>query len=146
MHYRQQIREKVATLVTGLTTTGSRVHQTRVYPLETLPALSVYTAEEEVQEDFEEMGEHTVVDITLRIEARSKKNADLDDELDTILSEVQTALAANITLDSLAYWNFYQGVENPEFTGEADQEHGLMVILYVVRTGFNRADPQTVVL
>ena len=47
-HYRQQIRERVATTLTGLATTGSNVFQSRVYPLENnkLPCLLVYTTEE----------------------------------------------------------------------------------------------------
>ncbi|MEY2654030.1 MAG: hypothetical protein RLZZ524_1058, partial [Pseudomonadota bacterium] len=42
-HLRQQIREAVAGAVTGLTTTGARVYQGRVYPLEDaqLPGLTV---------------------------------------------------------------------------------------------------------
>ena len=31
-HVRQQIRERIATDLTGLTTTGSKVYQSRVYP------------------------------------------------------------------------------------------------------------------
>ena len=33
-HIRQQIREKFGTTLTGLTTTGSNVFESRVYPLE----------------------------------------------------------------------------------------------------------------
>ena len=46
--YRQQIRERVATTLTGLTTTGSNVFQSRVYPIENtkLPCLLIYTKEE----------------------------------------------------------------------------------------------------
>ena len=44
-HVRQQIREEIGTTLTGLTTTGSRVYQSRVYPLESggTPALLIYT-------------------------------------------------------------------------------------------------------
>ena len=47
-HVRQQIREKIGTTLTGLTTTGSNVYQSRVYPLENinLPALIIYTKSE----------------------------------------------------------------------------------------------------
>ena len=47
-HYRQQIRERVATTLTGLTTTGSNVFQSRVYPIEEnkLPCLLIYTKDE----------------------------------------------------------------------------------------------------
>jgi len=47
-HVRQQIREAVATRLTGLTTTGVNVFASRVYSLadEKLPALAVYTRSE----------------------------------------------------------------------------------------------------
>lgn len=44
-HIRQQIRERAGTVLTGLTTTGSNVFETRIYPLSNtnLPALAIYT-------------------------------------------------------------------------------------------------------
>ena len=44
-HLRQQIRERIGTTLTGLSTTGSNVYQSRVYQLEdsNLPALLIYT-------------------------------------------------------------------------------------------------------
>ena len=50
-HVRQSIRDNVVTVVTGLTTTGTNVFRSRVYPLgeNKLPALCVYTAAEEVE-------------------------------------------------------------------------------------------------
>ena len=44
-HVRQQVREAVSTLLTGLTTTESRVYQSRITPLQAneLPALLVAT-------------------------------------------------------------------------------------------------------
>ena len=47
-HVRRQIREQVGTVLTGLTTTGSNVYQSRVYPLEdgNLPGLVIYTKSE----------------------------------------------------------------------------------------------------
>ena len=50
-HVRQSIRDNVVTAVTGLSTTGSNVFRSRVYPLGTnkLPALCVYTDSEVVE-------------------------------------------------------------------------------------------------
>jgi hypothetical protein len=52
-HVRQQIRERVATTLTGLTTTGSKVYQSRVYPLaaNNLPGLLVFTNSETSEPD-----------------------------------------------------------------------------------------------
>ena len=53
-HVRQQIREQVATTVTGLATTGSNVFQSRVYPLSdsNMPALLVYSTSEDSATDI----------------------------------------------------------------------------------------------
>jgi hypothetical protein len=50
-HVRQSIRDNAVTAVTGLSTTGSNVFRSRVYPLGTnkLPALSIYTDSEVVE-------------------------------------------------------------------------------------------------
>ena len=50
-HVRQSIRDNVVTAATGLSTTGSNVFSSQVYPLGTnkLPALCVYTDSEVVE-------------------------------------------------------------------------------------------------
>ena len=50
-HLRRQIRERIATDVTSLSTTGSRVFQSRAYPIEEskLPCLLVFDSEESVE-------------------------------------------------------------------------------------------------
>ena len=50
-HVRQSIRDNAVTAVTGLSTTGSNVFRSRVYPLGTnkLSALCVYTNGETVE-------------------------------------------------------------------------------------------------
>jgi len=47
-HVRQQIREYFGSTLTGLTTTGSNVYESRVYTLQdnTLPSLVIYTKNE----------------------------------------------------------------------------------------------------
>ena len=51
VHVRRSIRDNVVTAVIGLSTTGSNVFRSRVYPLGTnkLPALCVYTDSEVVE-------------------------------------------------------------------------------------------------
>ena len=50
-HARQSIRDNVVTAVTGLSTTGTNVFRSRVYPLgeNKLPALCIYTVAGEVE-------------------------------------------------------------------------------------------------
>jgi hypothetical protein len=97
-HVRQQIREAVATTLTGLATTGSRVYQSRIRPLADaeLPALRVFTSQESVNNavtiGFPNRQERT---LTVRVEAVVKAVSAYDDTLDTIIKECEAALNAS---------------------------------------------------
>lgn len=94
-HVRRQIREAIGTAVTGLTTTGTRVFQSRVYPLQDteLPALLVYSQSESILPTT--IHGPAVLDRTLRVRVAgiAKATADLDDTLDQIAKEVEVALS-----------------------------------------------------
>jgi hypothetical protein len=102
-HVRQQIREAAATLLTGLATTGARVYQSRIYTLRDtdLPCLLINTDDE--QDVTLGPGENSAQERSLQLSIRcvSKQVADLDDKLDTMLAEVETALG-NQTLSNKA--------------------------------------------
>lgn len=89
-HARQQIREQVATLVTGLATTGSRVHQSRMRP-DALPCLLVTTNDEEIEPGTVGNLRQRLLDLV--ITGYAKAGDTLDDALDTIAAEVEVALA-----------------------------------------------------
>ena len=98
MHARQQIREAVATAITGLTS-GAPVYQSRVYPAEkqALPALLVYTTSEDVDLDSMLLGDHRALrELTVRVECLSRLATGMDDQLDELCAEVETALTASI--------------------------------------------------
>lgn len=93
-HLRQQIREAVATRLSGLTTTSTRVYQSRLHPLvdSNLPCLLVNTDSEEIATLT--LQPHPVMerDLTLAVRCVAKAVSNLDDTLDTMLKEVETAL------------------------------------------------------
>ena len=62
-HVMQPIRDNAMTAMTSLSTTGSNVFRSRVYPLGTnkLPALCVYTDSEVVETDLIEFEMWTVL-------------------------------------------------------------------------------------
>lgn len=97
-HVRQQIREAVATTLTGLSTTSTRVFQSRLRPLvdADLPALRIYTDSEQVNNavtiGFPNRQERR---LTVRVEAVVKSTSNFDDTLDTIAKECETALNAS---------------------------------------------------
>jgi hypothetical protein len=103
-HARQLIREQVATTLTGLSTTGSNVFQSRVYPLQesNLPALLIYTKEESSEAIV--MGSDRAIDreLTLAVEAYVKNNTNSDDIIDDIAEEIESAIGADSTLNNKA--------------------------------------------
>jgi len=132
-HLRQQIREQVGTTLTGLTTTGSRVYQSRVYPLSAnlSPSLLIYTKSEESQPIV--IGSSRTMEriLSLNIEAYVKATANSDDTIDTIAKEVESALAADTTLNGLAKDCFLEGTEI-DYNGEGEQPISVMTMTFAI--------------
>jgi len=146
-HVRQLIRDKIKSLLTGLTTTGSRVYTSRVYNHKALPALAIYTHDEQSSDDLEnvtfgETTQHRLLNIV--VEARAKATANLDKTLDTISAEVETALFADTTLgDKCKYFEF-NGLE-VELSGESDQPVGLMTMRFSALYRVDKTDVTTLI-
>lgn len=104
MHARAQIRQAMATQLTGLVTTGSNVFASRVYPMDDahLPSLAIYSLAEEAWEDGDVVtSERQFRGLSLEVVARAKEATNLDDTLDEICSEVEAALYADMTLGGM---------------------------------------------
>lgn len=110
-HVRRQLREAVATAVTGLATTGSRVFQSRVYDVQEseLPCLLVYTVSEEVVDAS--VGNLIGRRVAVVIEGRAKTASDVDDTVDQIAKEVESALAPAVTVGGQGIPVLYEGCE-----------------------------------
>lgn len=92
IHARRQIREAVATALTGLATTGTKVHQSRMRPQgdSALPCLLVETGPEQIVLDGINEVQARTLDIIVR--GYAKATANVDDTLDAIALEVETAM------------------------------------------------------
>jgi len=103
-HVRKQIRDAVVTAVTGLTTTGSNVFRSRVFPLEQtkLPALCVFSKSETTEFDTVRIPRSVSRVLDIGVEAYVSGTANYDNTLDTIAVEVEEALAADVTLGGLS--------------------------------------------
>lgn len=131
-HLRQSIRERVATDVTGLTTTGSNVFQTRLYPVESasLPCLLVYTTSEESEVD--EMASPRPMTRSLNVVVQGiVSSTQPDDTLDLISKEVEVALAGDVTINSLAS-NSYLSSTEIEINADGSKPVGIVMLNYVV--------------
>ena len=126
-HLRRQIRERVATMLTGLSTTGSNVFQSHVYPLENadLPALCIYTQDEEIEVGA--MGDPRVCHstMTLIVDGYAQTSSNLDDQLDQIGKEVQVAMAGDIDINNLVKDSYLSSVDI-SYSGEGTSPIGVI--------------------
>jgi hypothetical protein len=103
-HVRKQIRDAIATTVTGLATTGASVYKMRRWALDDskLPALCVYTGDE--SSSLITVGSRTLRRvINVVVEGYCKgSSTTVADTIDAICVEVEEAIAANFTLGGLA--------------------------------------------
>lgn len=98
-HQRKTIRDQVVTTLTGLTTTGSNVFNSRVYPNEQskLPLLNIYSLSEASELDATG-GLLRTMDLV--VEGFAQANSNIENTMDTIAKEVEEALGADHTLNS----------------------------------------------
>ena len=111
-HARQTIREAAGTLLGNLTTTSTRVFQSRMAPQDSLPCLLVTTEEEQIEWGaFEKQLDRR---LTIRVIGLAKATSTLDDTLDTIAAEVETALGTNLKYELTAIAvDFDETLEKP---------------------------------
>ena len=132
-HLRQQIRERVATTLTGLTTTGSNVFQSRVYPIENtkLPCLLIYTREES-SEPLDMSPPRTIEKrLSLVVEGYVKPNSNYDDTIDTITKEVEVAMYGDRLINNLAKDSFLVSTDI-SFNGEGDNPLAIVVMTFEI--------------
>jgi len=131
-HLRQSIRERIATDVTSLTTTGANVFQSRIFPVEEskLPCLLVYTTSED--SEVSEMASPRPITRTLNVVVQGVVSAaQPDDTLDLISKEVEVALAGDVSINSLANNSFLSSTEI-EFNADGAEPIGTVMLNYVV--------------
>ena len=133
-HIRQQIRDRVIADVTGLATTGSNVHDTRLYNFTqgNLPALVVYTQNE--TSEISTISPTVTLDRELEviIECYAEANQNIENTLDTIASEVENSLGSDLTLNNLCITQFLSSTDI-DFTSEGEKPLGICKLTYNVR-------------
>jgi len=131
-HVRQQIRERIATEVTGLSTTGSNVFQSRVYPLQAsnLPGLLIYTTSETSEPlDMGTTSRLMGRSLSVNIDAYVKAVSNFDDTVDTVCSEVEVALGGS-TVNGLVKDIYIESTEI-DYQGEGDQPLAVATMVWV---------------
>lgn len=144
-HARTQIRDAAIALFTGLTTTGANVAAGRAYPLlrEALPALTVFTDQDVLNDDAGVMGPKTMRTLGLVV-AGHAQGTDEDAVLDRIDAEVQAALIADKTLGGLVEDIEWRAMEK-ELSGEAERPTGRIRITFAVEYRVSEYDPTVII-
>lgn len=103
-HVRQQVREAIAAILTGLATTGNRVYQSRLIPLQDdeLPALLISTNQEGVEALNVNSNPMLERNLIIKVTVVAKAVSNLDDTLDTVIKEVEQALNASVAANTLS--------------------------------------------
>ena len=145
-HIRQQIRERAGTVLTGLTTTGSNVFETRIYPLENtnLPALVIYTKNETSEPIVISTNRLMSRELELIVEVYVKQTSNFDDQVDKICKEVEVAISADTTLNGLAKDCFLQSTEI-EYNTEGEQPLSYAVLTFLTNYYVQESGPDVAV-
>jgi len=143
-HMRQQIRDAVVTAVTGLTTTGSNVFNAREWPQEAgdLPALRVYTPDEESEPDNMTRPRSMERSLELVIEGIARATSGVVGTLDTIAAEVEAALGNNLLSGKVKDMHLAR-TESPAHDVTGNRPVGLIRLTYAVSYRTPEADPTT---
>lgn len=97
-HHREAVRDAIVTAVTGLVTTSTRVYRSRVYPLasDKLPGLVVYCRSEASEPELVVGVPRKLVRVAqFVVEGYARATADVDETLDDIAAEVETAIGGS---------------------------------------------------
>lgn len=131
-HYRQQIRERVATTLTGLNTTGSNVFQSRIYNIEEskLPCLCIYTVSEtsEPISMSPPRSIEKVLDLVIEIYTKGQNSAT---DLDAVVKDVKTKMFSDRLINNLAK-DSYLSTQELTYNGEGDKNIAVGVLTYQV--------------
>lgn len=144
-HLHTQIRAALKTALTGLSTTGPRVFANRLRPMNEadLPGLRIALDDEQSDPETMHMPVQQARTLTLSVECCAKVTTGLDDLLDAISLEVETALSAGFVVDGETLYPEYTGMQ---FSDElADKPVGIKQLNYSVQFAAMSDAPHTLV-
>lgn len=145
-HLRKQIREYFGTQLTGLTTTGANVFQSRVDPMVSakLPAIIIYTTSESSEEVSFSAKRIQQRSLTVNVEGYVRAVTNFDDTLDLISEEAEIAILDDTTLGGLAINTELTGTDIT-YSGDGEQPVGTIRLTFEVQYRTETGVPGTAV-
>lgn len=148
MHARKQLRDEVVSLLTGLTSTGSRVFadrlQSRPLAIDELPALMVSTGAEAIGVGTIHVNGLVNRELDLDVAAVIRAASGLDDALDQISAEVETVLGGQSLAGGGAEIALY-AIDAPVFEGSGETPVAQQVMRFRVSYSTAANAPQTII-
>lgn len=143
-HARTQIRQAVVALLNGNTEAGNRVFSSRVHPLDDakLPALLVYTSQENVGERSMQRPRTQQRQLQLAVEGYLKARGDIDAEADALALEVEQLIAADPTLAGLVKDISLESTST-QLSGEGEKPVAVITLTFAVLYCVKENAPQT---
>lgn len=145
-HLRKTIREYFGTQLTGLTSTGTKVFESRVYPMQNakLPAILIYTTSEASEEVAfsKKRVQHRVLEV--QVEGFVRAISGFDDTLDQIALEIEEAILDDPELGGLAVNTELTGTE-AEYSGDSEQPVGTIRLTFQVHYRTETGVPDTAI-
>lgn len=132
MSKRAEIRQKIVELIAGKTQAEDRVFSNRarrIWP-EECPLIVVYSKTETVQE-FEKSPRSLKRELQIAIECIAKADENIDDTLDEIAQEVETALGSDESLGNLCADIILEQTEM-NLSGDGETVFGAAILTYQV--------------
>lgn len=134
IHARTQIRNKVAEILKGNTSVGDNVFGSRVQPISNpeLPALLVYTKQENVTEQSISYPRTQQRRLSLTVEGYVKTQDKIDDEIDKIALEVEQLIAVDPSLGNLVKDTVLDTTQTVVSNNEAENPIAVIVLNYAI--------------
>ena len=141
-HPRQQIREQMLATLTGLTTTGANVYDTKLNAYGDFPCITIITGTDTVDEDKSSNPKHWH-DLAIRLEVRARVASTVANEIDTICAEIEAAIYADRTLNAKLV-DVIISQTQIEYSVEAEVPIGLATLSLSAAYRVIQTDPMTI--
>jgi hypothetical protein len=143
-HPRKEIRHAVRDLLAAAATAaGDHVTATRIFPYRKgdLPAISVYTLEETIDEESAESAPRELLrSIDLEVAGFVHAGSAVDDAMDDLAEQIEAAMDADPTFGGKAADSFLRST-TMGLTGDGDTIAGMVTLTYDVTYRTTPADP-----
>lgn len=144
LHVRAQIRRKITQALRRIELVEGRVYSSRVYPMQELPAIGVYSIAETALEEGGTLGSASIQlrELALVVEARERAATTHypDDRLDDVCKAIEPLMGADPTWEGLAHTTEYQQAEFI-FDAETEQPAGVARLTWRIVYRVDVSDP-----